>query len=165
MADYYTKICLALNWPELPQKHLMALNRAVEYFQDGGDLVEIQHFDVDPELALDAEDLEAAQSAARLGTTGCRIEAKHGEFVIQDDDGSASIEPLAAIIQRTIIRHLPEEIVVVQWSNDASKPVTDAYGGGAVVITADDQEFMNTSSWSKGVVERIKASRAAPATP
>jgi len=37
--------------------------------------------------------------------------------------------------------------VEFEWSNDCSKPRVDAYGGGAVIITARKIKSMSTTEW------------------
>jgi hypothetical protein len=34
-----------------------------------------------------------------------------------------------------------------EWSHDCSKPRTDAYGGGAAFVTANEIETFTTSEW------------------
>jgi hypothetical protein len=37
--------------------------------------------------------------------------------------------------------------VAFEWSHDCSRPLTDAYGGGAVLITAKGIKTMSTRQW------------------
>ena len=41
----------------------------------------------------------------------------------------------------------PTGRVTFEWAFDCSKPRTDAYGGGAAIITARRIKTMNTSEW------------------
>ena len=58
-----------------------------------------------------------------------------------------AINSAAVFIQYLLNKFDPEGCVYFQWSNDCSKPRLDAYGGGAVFITAKDAKFMSTGEW------------------
>jgi hypothetical protein len=50
------------------------------------------------------------------------------------------------------IQHLLEKFdfapaVTFEWSHDCSKPLTDAFGGGAAYITATEIETFSTNEW------------------
>lgn len=57
----------------------------------------------------------------------------------------------------------PTSCVSFEWSNDCSKPRTDAYGGGAAFVTAKEIKTMNTSSWVDKQTKRWNAKIDKPA--
>jgi hypothetical protein len=70
-----------------------------------------------------------------------------------DDDGiwihsqSGGIDAACAFIQHLLQQFDPQGCVTFEWSHDCSKPRTDAYGGGAAIVTAHEIKTMNTSDW------------------
>lgn len=77
------------------------------------------------------------------------------EFEFEDDDTqlwvysreSDNIDQVAVLIQEFLSRYRPNEAWGMQWSNDCSKPRTDAYGGGAIFVTADKIEYQSSFEW------------------
>jgi len=70
-----------------------------------------------------------------------------------DSDGiwlhsqSAGIDAACAFIQYLLQQFDPQGCVTFEWSHDCSKPRTDAYGGGAAIVTAHNIKTMNTADW------------------
>jgi len=60
---------------------------------------------------------------------------------------SGGIDAVCAFIQHLLQKFDTTPFVAFEWSHDCSKPRTDAYGGGAAVITKTEIETMNTSDW------------------
>lgn len=60
---------------------------------------------------------------------------------------NGGIDAVNAFIQHLLERFTPDKYVMLEWSNDCSKPRTDAYGGGAAFITPHEVKFMNTAQW------------------
>ena len=61
--------------------------------------------------------------------------------------GSGGIDAVCAFVQHLLQKFDTTAYVTFEWSNDCSKPRTDAYGGGAAVITKHEIETMNTAEW------------------
>lgn len=61
--------------------------------------------------------------------------------------GSIRRTAVCAFIQHLLQRFNPQGRVSFEWSHDCSKPRTDAYGGGAAVVAAQDIKTMSTSAW------------------
>lgn len=56
-------------------------------------------------------------------------------------------ETACAFIQHLLQKFEFAPFVSFEWSHDCSKPLTDAYGGGAAFITATGIETFSTSEW------------------
>jgi hypothetical protein len=60
---------------------------------------------------------------------------------------SGGIDAVCAFIQHLLQKFALPNVVTFEWSHDCSKPRTDAYGGGAAVITAQEIKSMSTGQW------------------
>jgi len=63
---------------------------------------------------------------------------------IPDDGG---VDAACAFIQHLLEKFNPTGRVTFEWSFDCSKPRTDAYGGGAAIITVQNIRSMSTGQW------------------
>jgi hypothetical protein len=57
------------------------------------------------------------------------------------------VDAACAFIQHLLQRFDPTGRVAFEWSNDCSKPRVDAYGGGAVIVSARAIKSMSTTGW------------------
>jgi hypothetical protein len=62
---------------------------------------------------------------------------------------NGGIDSACAFIQHLLNKFDPTGVVTLEWSNDCSKPRTDAYGGGAAIITSVEVKTMSTSEWMR----------------
>lgn len=83
-----------------------------------------------------------------------------GTLWLHDSEG-CNLDNLALFVQEFIKQFRPKAIFGFEWSNDCSKPRLDAYGGGAVVITASHIYWINTSSWISKTIKQIEKRRLA----
>jgi hypothetical protein len=60
---------------------------------------------------------------------------------------SGGIDAVCAYVQHLLAKFQPDGCVSFEWSHDCSKPRTDAYGGGAAVITAKEIKTLSTAEW------------------
>lgn len=86
-----------------------------------------------------------------------------GGLWIHDGSGQANLDYAVLLVQDFIKQFRPTAIFAFEWSNNCSRPRLDAYGGGAVVITARKVHWMNTSTWMRNRIEKIEKSRAVDA--
>ena len=56
-------------------------------------------------------------------------------------------EAVCAFVQHLLQKFEPAPFVAFEWSHDCTKPRTDAYGGGAAIITQTEIKTMNTADW------------------
>jgi hypothetical protein len=70
-----------------------------------------------------------------------------------DDDGIwlhseyGGIDAACVFIKYLLQQFDPKGCVTFEWSHDCSRPRTDAYGGGAAIVTAHEIKTMNTADW------------------
>jgi hypothetical protein len=75
---------------------------------------------------------------------------------------SGGIDAVCAFIQHLLQRFNATGEVAFEWSHDCSKPRTDAYGGGAALITARKIKTFNTAEWLNRQVARRSAKKPMP---
>lgn len=69
------------------------------------------------------------------------------EVWIHDHDGYPNVDAVAQILAEAQKKFKLQEIWSFEWGNDCSKPRTDAYGGGCVVIADGEAKWMTTGDW------------------
>jgi hypothetical protein len=84
------------------------------------------------------------------------IEDWHFETVADDPSNGwglwlhsscGGIDAACAFIQYLLQTFAPDAQVRAGWSNDCTKPRTDAYGGGAALITSHEIRIITTREW------------------
>jgi hypothetical protein len=141
MADYYTRFSLILRLDHEPQrKEALELAHQAVNVRDGNEppagfpeslreVVEDWFFEADP------------------GREG-------NELWLHSDTGG--IEAVCVFIQHLLQKFNPTGVVTFEWSHDCSKPRTDAYGGGAAIVTAQEIKTINTSDWLREQTQPIR---------
>lgn len=80
-------------------------------------------------------------------------------------DEYSSVNALSDFMKRFLVKFERDDVIVIEWANDCSKPRVDGFGGGAVVISRLGIDFINTTVWaqqmSKMVGRRLTEERAA----
>ena len=71
--------------------------------------------------------------------------SEHHELWFHSDAGG--IDAVCVFVQHLLQKFNPTGCVTFEWSHDCSKPRTDAYGGGAAVITAKEIKTLSTAEW------------------
>lgn len=147
MANHYTTLSVALDWPPEAVATLIEADRLLS------DLASDETIDddaADPELvAVVREAYETSQ-----GGTGCVI-VPHGPGAVAHSDESADVSALAELISFAMRRHGIAEPVVIEWAETCSKPRPGEFGGGAAVVTASETRWMTTGEWARGVVAEL----------
>lgn len=67
---------------------------------------------------------------------------------------TGSPEQVAHLVQKFLQRFHPDKSWGLTWANVCSKPRPDEFGGGAVLVTAQGQRWMNTWDWLEAEQER-----------
>ena len=70
--------------------------------------------------------------------------SEHGLWLHSSDGG---IDAVCAFLQHLLQKFNPAGHVAFEWSHDCSRPLTDAYGGGAALITVKGIKTMSTGQW------------------
>ena len=130
MANYFTNFSVILPLTKEQQENALNLVNAVERFRNEGrslppdfpesirEVVEDWPFDVEP--------------------------VKEGIWINSQYGGQ---ETVCAFIQHLLQKFDFAPYVTLEWSHDCDKPQTDAYGGGAALITSTEIETFSTSEW------------------
>ena len=133
MADYYTKFSVVVPLPDAA---------AQAYALELADQAERIRFDDEVIAGFPA----ALQDVAEDWRFDTHPESgdEHGLWL---DTCSGGIDAACAYIQHLLRKYNRTGRVTFEWANDCSKSRTDAYGGGAAIITARRIKTMNTSDW------------------
>jgi len=65
----------------------------------------------------------------------------------------SSLNGLCELLRRFLIKFDRDDVLALQWSSSCSKPRTDAFGGGAVVISQLGITYINTHVWAEEVAQ------------
>ena len=146
MADYFTNFSLVFT---LPKSEAQAYG--LELVAQAG---RIQHED-EPLGDFPTELTEHVENWY-FETTAETEEGKPALWLHSSDGG---VDAACAFIRHLLEKFDPTGCVTFEWSHDCSKPRTDAFGGGAAVITATEIKTMSTSEWlSQNTPPTTKAS-------
>lgn len=133
MADYYTEFSLLIPLRTEAEKLWVQERIAggvvslAPHTADSADVV-----DDDDILYFDAE-IQPTDGAGQL-------------WIYSQDSGN--VNDVIAFGQAFLQAHrAPTEHISFEWSHTCSKPRTDAYGGGATIVTQDRAYWINTGAW------------------
>jgi hypothetical protein len=76
---------------------------------------------------------------------GWSLEAGGSLWVHTDESGTP--ESAANLCEEFLAEFRPHQSIGFEWANTCSKPRTDAFGGGAVFVTATEQRWMGSGNW------------------
>jgi hypothetical protein len=131
MADYFTSFSVILPLADDAQKqhaaHLAQLASAHRY----------------EEIPLPADYPESLKEV----TEGWTFELEDCDEGIWLHSDSGGIAAVCAFVQHLLRQFNPTGRLTLEWSHDCSKPRTDAYGGGAAIITASAIKTFSTAEW------------------
>jgi hypothetical protein len=158
MPNFYTELCAAVSGDEDQLRSLYQMLDVINNYWDDEDLTApylVEHFPWAAPTLDDAETLlkMATEIEGGLGVSG-RLE--EGKLLLITDE-SASVDPLADIIQSWLRMNQSDQGVGIEFASTASRAVLDGYGGGAVFITRHSIDFMNTRSWLESQQRKLTA--------
>jgi len=134
MADYFTNFSLVFSLPsQEAQAYAMELADQASRFQQG---------DEQPESF--PKELEGVIEDWCFETNEDTAENRPALWL---HSSSGGIDAVCSFIQHLLQKFDPKGRVTFEWSYDCSKPRTDAYGGGAAIITAKKIKTMSTCEW------------------
>jgi hypothetical protein len=134
MANYYTHFSLLMQLPtEEAQKFALNLVEQISKVREGEELP--ADFPVSFHEVLEDWNFEVEASHPSQGR-GLWLHSENG-----------GIDAVCALIQHLLQLYYPAGHVALEWSNDCSKPRTDAFGGGAAIITATKIKSISTGEW------------------
>lgn len=129
MADYFTRFSLVLNLPD-PEQQQYALDLAAK--------AAAHRFDSQP------QDFPASLADLLENWAFETEQTKDGVWLHSEEGG---VDAVCAFIQHLLQRFNLSDRVAFEWSHDCTQPRTDAYGGGAALITAAEIKSISTANW------------------
>ena len=139
MADYFTNFSLILDLPD---------ESAQTYALDLAEVAASQRFS-DDLSTLPPDFPESLREILEYWCFETKAESpsQPGQYGLWLHSMDGGIDAVCAFIQHLLKKFKPTEAVSFEWSHDCSKPRTDAYGGGAAIITAAKIKTMTTGEW------------------
>ena len=134
MADYYTNFSLALRLPDAAAQ-TYALNLAEQACQSQFENEVPEDFPAELRDHLEDWLFEVAAQT---------VDKQPGLWLHSQNGG---VDSACAFLQHLLQKFDLPDPVTFEWSHDCSKPRTDAYGGGAAIVTAQEIKTMSTSRW------------------
>ena len=134
MADYFTNFSFIVSLPSV-EAQAYALQLADQASQ-------IQQGDEQPDNF--PEDLKSVVEDWCFETNADTHDDKPSLWLHSSNGG---IDAVCSFIQHLLQKFDPQGRVTFEWAHDCSKPRTDAYGGGAAIITAKKIKTMSTGDW------------------
>lgn len=130
MADYYTNFSVVLPLTKEQQDYVLNLVKQVEAYRNEGKPLPTNFPESIKEVVEEWPfDVEAVNKGVWLNS----------QYGGQDS--------ACAFIQHLLQKFEFAPFVAFEWSHDCSKPLTDAFGGGAAFITSTEIETFSTSEW------------------
>jgi hypothetical protein len=133
MADYFTKFSVVVPLPDAAaQTYALELAAQAE------------------SIHLSDEVIPGFPAALQVVAEDWRFDthpASGTEHALWLDTNTGGIDAACAFIQHLLRKYNPAGRITFEWSFDCSKPRSDAYGGGAAIVTARRIKTMNTSDW------------------
>lgn len=141
MADYYTELSVEIFQKDVdfPLDDLYAILTAMDE-NDFNKLPEV-YKNTFPENFDDDDYFE--------GMLGIKV-INNPDSLWLYSDGSPNIELIVNVVQAVMREHKSKCSVGFEWGYTCSKPRTDGFGGGAVFITMDSQDWLSTQGWLAG---------------
>lgn len=150
MADYYTLVSFEVRASREEADYAKDLYSAIEEAIEDGGGGEIVEFSDDTPEQVKADALEFYLTHIDEPVIGFNMEEQRcGEDIALwfSVPGEGNIDMLCEFVEHLVIK-FSWPPVIFHWSNTCSKPRTDAYGGGACIITKKGVHYMNTYQWA-----------------
>ena len=142
MADYYTHFSFIVGLANAEQQaSALELFRQMSALQQGDE--------------VPAEFPSALKEVADDCVFNLDPGSEPHELWFHSDTGGT--DAVSAFVQHLLQKLGSTDVVTFEWSHDCSRPRTDAYGGGAAIITASEIKTFTTSEWLQAQLQ--------PATP
>jgi len=84
------------------------------------------------------------------------VKIDHDTIWVHDDDGG-DIEEAVRMVQKFFKRWRPQAVASIEFAYTCDKPRIGAFGGGAVVFTAETDEWFGTSTWAAELMSELRA--------
>lgn len=155
MADYFTKVSLTVAMTAEQADWVRRVHDAAIARMTGGHDAEAPGSDI-----ADAAKALAEFDSAGLDDLEYQAGAEPGLWLSGEQ---VNCDYLAALLQQFLIHADDERFVAFEFSLDCSRPITDAFGGGAYVVSKDNIDSTDTSSWVEETLKTFDIRRTAAA--
>lgn len=133
MADYYTNFSFIV---DISESEKLWIDRYLELRKI---LVDEDHYDsINMEYGESRTD---ADYEAWFYSYGCEY---------------SSVDAVSDLIRRFLIKFDRDDVIVIDWASDCSKPRIDGFGGGAAVISRLGVDYINTTVWAHLMSQEIE---------
>jgi hypothetical protein len=138
--DFYTKVCLEIKGkPETLQKledlHKSCTNAQRIATTEPGGLVRAAF----PGWHGEDDSINPESVTVKI------VEDVQPYMIIEDNDGYANIDYVARLLQGWLMMTDSSSVITFEYSHDASRSVPGCYGGGAVAVSRDAIQMVDTS--------------------
>lgn len=157
MADYWTHLSFEI---EFPDETVAA--KALAAIEGWAAALRPDWYEDEPAQSEESPAVPESLAQYREDFLGVQMEREGARIWVHDDGGGPNVDMLAAVIQEAFKQFHPTGQVGFEWSNDCTKPRLDAFGGGAMMIWADDVMSVNTCEL---LAQFEKARSTPPAAP
>ena len=133
MASYFTSFSLMFPLPdEAARRYALELHQQADRLRQEED---VAGFPADLRDQIEDWAFEAKAE---------EVEGRPGLWLHSSEGG---IDAVCAFLRHLLQKFDPAGRVPFEWSHDCSQPRTDAYGGGAALVTATEIKTMSTHQW------------------
>jgi hypothetical protein len=147
MANNYTQFSFGIaGWPKSAIDHVLALAAAVDALGQEDDVPS----DTPDDLAARAA--EIAESYSR--GTDAQFDLDGDDLIIYSEE-SGCVGAVVDILQHAMATHGIAKPVVIEYADTCSKMRVGEFGGGCVVVTADETEWMDSRRWGEQNAARL----------
>lgn len=162
MANYHTELSCALEMPAEAGAYAVALGKAADEL--GRYLTEEEeaalHEELGDEIVAKAQEITDEHGAG----SDCDWKYEEGKLFISSRD-SAFTDVVVDILRETMEKFDLDGPYALEWAFTCSKPRTDGFGGGAVILTKNDERWLDTNQWINETLAELKQGQDASPAP
>jgi hypothetical protein len=157
MANYYTLFSFLLKKEDVGEAVIKDVMDALEvyadlYYENPND----EEFAALPEYMQKVVKEQAENDVP----PGVDYDMQDGDLWLHDNDGSSNIDMLGEVISAALSRYNINKVIGFEYCNYWDKPRTDAYGGGAVLITPQGMRSMHSYDAMTTLAKKYHAEQA-----
>lgn len=133
MADYFTKFSFCMTLPSKEaQQYALELHKKVCAVREG---------DLDQDLPESLGDMDT------IGDWQFQVQPLAKDFGLWLHSEYGGVDAAGEFVRHLLGKFSPAGRVEFEWSHDCTHPKSDAYGGGAAIITAKKIRTLSTNQW------------------
>ena len=166
MADYWTEVSFILELPKPVMDFVTGILEVASELEEGTEytdeqIEELQSREHLQAVMADPDAIELAHNILGYGIDMQPEDAEEPGYVAAwcHHDESFDVDGMIEAVHYALKKFDCDDIVCFEWSGSCSKPRTDAFGGGAVVISKEEVKATTTYDWMRQAAEDIEAAR------